>query len=215
MVISFEFWCPVSHAGSPQDELCMVVSENFFYIGWLLHGWCHVKLLLSWHMFCVHHTISKQFSWVNSVLSLSMQKYYTWQGFMSTHTRKLLSIEKMSHKRSNKDLSHLQELSHGMQVSTRYKLHKLHQRYILVEFMYLVSQNKLCASVHTVSCTNWWTICLKEKKHGWCALLVRHWLAENHLSVRDYLNLFNAKLSPMGYSWGPKSQEMGKEGDYT
>ena len=23
---------------------------------WLLNGWCHVKLLLSWRMFCVHHT---------------------------------------------------------------------------------------------------------------------------------------------------------------
>ena len=22
---------------------------------WLLRGWCHVKLLLSQHMFCVHH----------------------------------------------------------------------------------------------------------------------------------------------------------------
>ena len=43
----------------------------------------------------------------------------------------------------------------------------------------------------------------------------RHWLAENRLSVRDYLNLFNAKLSPKRCSWGLKSQEMGNEGDYT
>ena len=26
-----------------------------FCLVWLLHGWCHVKLLLSWHTFCVHH----------------------------------------------------------------------------------------------------------------------------------------------------------------
>ena len=28
---------------------------------WLLHGWCHVKLLPSWCTFCVHHTIMHQF----------------------------------------------------------------------------------------------------------------------------------------------------------
>ena len=29
-------------------------SYNAF---WLLHGWCHIKLLLSWHTFCIHHTV--------------------------------------------------------------------------------------------------------------------------------------------------------------
>jgi len=28
---------------------------------WLLHGWCHVKLLPSQHKFCVHHTIMHKF----------------------------------------------------------------------------------------------------------------------------------------------------------
>ena len=27
---------------------------------WLLHGWCHVKLLQSWCTFCVHHTAMHQ-----------------------------------------------------------------------------------------------------------------------------------------------------------
>ena len=30
-----------------------------------------------------------------------------------------------------------------------------------------------------------------------------------------WLNLINAELSPMGYWWGPRSQEVGVEGDYT
>ena len=29
---------------------------------WLLHGWCHVRLLLSWHMFCVHHITMHEFT---------------------------------------------------------------------------------------------------------------------------------------------------------
>ena len=30
-----------------------------------------------------------------------------------------------------------------------------------------------------------------------------------------WLNLFNAELSPKRYWWGPRSQEVGEEGDYT
>ena len=29
---------------------------------WLLHGWCHIKLLPSQHTFCVHHTTMHQFT---------------------------------------------------------------------------------------------------------------------------------------------------------
>ena len=29
---------------------------------WLLHGWCRVKLLMSWCTFCVHHTTMHQFT---------------------------------------------------------------------------------------------------------------------------------------------------------
>ena len=42
---------------------CALATSNWmsdcrvtkFCLVWLLHGWCHVKLLLSWHTFCVHH----------------------------------------------------------------------------------------------------------------------------------------------------------------
>ena len=34
-------------------------SYNAF---WLLHGWCHMKLLLSRHTFCIHHTAMCQFT---------------------------------------------------------------------------------------------------------------------------------------------------------
>ena len=29
---------------------------------WLLHGWCHVKLLLTRRKLCVHHTTMHQFT---------------------------------------------------------------------------------------------------------------------------------------------------------
>ena len=29
---------------------------------WLLRGWCRMKLLPSWHVFCVHHTTMHQFT---------------------------------------------------------------------------------------------------------------------------------------------------------
>ena len=29
---------------------------------WLLHGWCHMKLLPCWHIFCIHHTTMHQFT---------------------------------------------------------------------------------------------------------------------------------------------------------
>ena len=37
---------------------------------------------------------------------------------------------------------------------------------------------------------------------------------EANVAVKG-LNLFNAKLSPKRCWWGPGSQEVGKEGDYT
>ena len=39
-------------------ERCGVLIALF----WLLHGWCHVKLLPFWRTFCVHHTTMHQFT---------------------------------------------------------------------------------------------------------------------------------------------------------
>ena len=40
------------------------VSTEVVYLQrvWLVHGWCHMKLLPSWHMFCVHIATMHQFA---------------------------------------------------------------------------------------------------------------------------------------------------------
>ena len=40
------------------------VSTQVVYLVavWLVHGWCHMKLLPSWHTFCVHNATMYQFA---------------------------------------------------------------------------------------------------------------------------------------------------------
>ena len=48
-----------------QSHRLFNIHWNGYSILWLLvmlHGWCHVKLLLSWHMFRVCHTTMHQFT---------------------------------------------------------------------------------------------------------------------------------------------------------
>ena len=46
--------------GSCFRTLQVILVSNFWY-STKLHGSCHMKLLPSWHMFCVHHTTMHQF----------------------------------------------------------------------------------------------------------------------------------------------------------
>ena len=57
-----------------EQTLCALVKRNSQWVAvallkwctfsavWLLHGWCHVKLLPSRRTFCVHHTTMHQFT---------------------------------------------------------------------------------------------------------------------------------------------------------
>ena len=54
-------WCKVIHRTSSFPECCQRVCFPGYNTIWLLHGWCHMKLLLSQHTFCVHHTTMDQF----------------------------------------------------------------------------------------------------------------------------------------------------------
>ena len=38
------------------------IYQSRYITVWLLHGWCHVKLLPSWRKFYVHHTAMHQFT---------------------------------------------------------------------------------------------------------------------------------------------------------
>ena len=61
--------------------------------------------------------------------------------------------------------------------------------------------------------THWSTLV----KH--CLGLVNLFNAELFLTLVKHcfglVNLFNAELSPTRYWWGPRSQQVGEEGDYT
>ena len=55
-------WCKVIHRTSRFPECCQRVCFPGYNTVRLLHGWCHVKLLLSRHTLCVHHTTMDQFT---------------------------------------------------------------------------------------------------------------------------------------------------------
>ena len=109
----------------------MYGSDRFFVLHWLVVTWLVSRetTAVSAHVPCTPYKYNFKtilFSEFCTVLVYAKILYMT-----RLHVNKLLSIQKMSHKHSNKDLSHLRKLSPGMQVNTRYKLHKLHQGYIL------------------------------------------------------------------------------------
>ena len=57
--------CFTQHVFQYQPKLCTYSTVQ------LLHDWCHMKLLLSWGMFCVHHHTTMH----HSTVSLSLKQY--------------------------------------------------------------------------------------------------------------------------------------------
>ena len=63
-MLSSRLTAQMSHIISDSDGDCNLsfFLKLFFSAIWLLHGWCHMKILPSRRKFCVHHTTLHQFT---------------------------------------------------------------------------------------------------------------------------------------------------------
>ena len=114
------------------------------FLKYLFLNWFNKKAQIKWESNEKHQTLHG-IIWNRTRPRVPVQ---------NQQTRELIGTWKTSHKRQQRHESPTVTLTWH---ASKYKVHKLHQMYILVEFVYLLFTHMPVESYHR--CTSWWRLC--------------------------------------------------------